>query len=139
MHFYISEKFKHTYFKCRMLSSLCFIICEFFLCMTILIVLKERQFFVCFIIFNCEFIFQGTLFLLTHLPIQWFHGCLIQLSVLFGPIRLVVRVGSYPFLFVLLFLLNGLFENLLIFLFISPKKYINRYTHIILFITSGSI
>lgn len=118
-----------------MLSYLYFIICEFFLHMIIMTVSNERDFLVYFITFHCEFIFQGILFLLTLFPIQWFFGCFIQLPVLFGPIKLLVRVGSQSFLFVLLFLLNDLVENLMISLFPFSKKYINRHLRTILFIT----
>lgn len=118
-----------------MLSCLYFIICEFFLHMIILTVSNERDFLVCSMIFLYEFIFQGTLFLLTPFPIECVFGCLIQLLVLFGLIRLLVRVGSQSFLFVLLFLLNDFIENLMIFLFPFSKKYINRQLYTILFIT----
>lgn len=88
-HFQICEKFKHIYFKCRMLPYLYFIICEFFLRMNLLILPHGRNFLVWFIIFNCKFIFQGTLFLLASLLIQWFHSCLFQLCVVW----LLVRVS----------------------------------------------
>lgn len=52
LHFYIFENFKHTYFKCRMLSYLYFVICEFFLYMNLLTVSHGKDFLTCFIIFQ---------------------------------------------------------------------------------------
>lgn len=100
LHFYIFEKFKHTYFKCRMLSFLHFIIHEFFLHMNLLTVSHGKDFLVCFIIFQSSIYLpkvsqlRKTLLLSTPLQIPWIYSCLIQLSVLFGLIRLLVRVDS---------------------------------------------
>lgn len=52
LHFYIFKKFKHTYFKCRMLSYLHFITREFFLYMNLLTVSHGKDFLLCFLIFQ---------------------------------------------------------------------------------------
>lgn len=79
LHFYIFENFKHTYFKCRMLSYLYFVICEF-LYTNLLTLSHGKDFLMCFIIFQSSIHlskvsqFQRWYFYQHLQHLSWSHG-----------------------------------------------------------------